>query len=132
MAKHLRLKITHQAEIFLNELAKEGIDERNAIAMGLGLLETVHRTGLVALMKPEAVRLGSIEKYIDRIFTLRSLLSRSNVQAEVMEAITQSVVDMISEPSKGAKEAVRSDPTTSPTTSSDPAASSGSIPNKPR
>jgi len=51
MAKTITIKLTGLAEIFIDEMKKQGLTEADVISQGIGLLEEVWRTNRVALVK---------------------------------------------------------------------------------
>ncbi|MCR8561441.1 hypothetical protein KXD93_27555 [Mucilaginibacter sp. BJC16-A38] len=69
MAKTITIKLTGLAETFINEMKKQGLNEADVIAQGIGLLEEVWRTNRVALVKEswrnkQEERIVSDEEYI--------------------------------------------------------------------
>lgn len=53
MARTITIKLTGLAEKFISEMEKEGLNEADVIAQGIGILEEVWRTKRVALVKEE-------------------------------------------------------------------------------
>ena len=53
MAKTINLRITDEAEKFMQELKKRGISEQDAISKALWLLNLAHKTGRIALLKSD-------------------------------------------------------------------------------
>lgn len=53
MSRTITIKLTGLAEKFISEMEKEGLNEADVIAQGIGILEEVWRTNRVALVKEE-------------------------------------------------------------------------------
>lgn len=52
MARIIRLKLTGQAETFINRMADEGLTERDVFARALSILQEVYQTKRVGLVAP--------------------------------------------------------------------------------
>lgn len=75
MPRTLHLRVEGETEKFLEEMNKLGLNDRDAIAKGLGMLNLVYTTGRVALLRPNAEASKAVDKLVDYVFTLGELES---------------------------------------------------------
>jgi hypothetical protein len=70
MAKTIHLRLTGESEKLLSELVNLGMTERQVIAKAIGLLSIAHKTGRVALLKPQSVKMKGIGEIVDYVFSM--------------------------------------------------------------
>jgi hypothetical protein len=70
MARHVHLRLSRQAEAFVEEMEEQGLTERDVFANALGLLREVWTTGQVAMITRNARALNIRNPYIQYIFQI--------------------------------------------------------------
>jgi|GEM_PF-6059070 hypothetical protein len=73
MSRTIHFRVEGETEKFLQEMNKAGLSERDVFAKALGLLNLVHKTGRVALLRPDAELRKYADELIDFVFTLEEL-----------------------------------------------------------
>jgi hypothetical protein len=94
MANSLRLQISRRAKNFLDELAAYGIDNRQAIAQGLWLLEEAYKTHRLALLAEGWHTKELLGDVIDEIYLIERKPSNTDYYAlDIANSRTISALD---------------------------------------
>lgn len=76
MARTITLKLTGLAEKFIEEMEKQGLNEADVIAQGIGILEEIWRTNRVALVREDfqinARRYNDDEKVLEHYYHIQT------------------------------------------------------------
>ena len=63
--RRVSLRISGNAEKLFEDLNEKGFEDRDVVATALGILDLVHRTGRVALLKQDVSE--GAEQYVDSV-----------------------------------------------------------------
>lgn len=101
MPRSITIKLSGLAESFIDEMKKEGLDEADVIAQGIGLLQEVWRTGRVGLISEVAITrdslfgltaLEQVVSHLYRVQTPDSLRTRETSKAEQRSAKVERIL----------------------------------------
>lgn len=73
MPKTLHLQLSGESEKFFQELQQTGLNEREIIAKALWLLNKVHKTGRVALLKQNRIDSRETQDIVEYVFGLMDI-----------------------------------------------------------
>jgi hypothetical protein len=94
MSKILHLQLSGESEKFFQELQQTGLNEREIIAKALWLLNKVHKTGRVALLKQSQIDSKATQDVVEYVFGLVDIdeSAENEVKIENSEAPNQQEV----------------------------------------